>query len=279
MMTPSMLTCCTLLGAVWAASAGTSLLHGNGYQSTQRHSIKVQAPTVEHTLVICNAYASPKPLEILQVRGRASLTQGNPLGYKKCQDFTVPLQEGDQLDFKAGGLDVGTFYATGLPKSPTSLLLIPHRRTAHSVGLSFESHAFAEVKSPQIAVIDAYRGKSSSQSSKVKIIETLPESTEKDAEKAKIEEELNFNSVVAVNPGQYEVSLSGTGGDNATVFPLNAIGASKFVVMRLGVEDESSHVGHYPLELIVYPNTAGHIVLRISISLVAVFAVLFNMRL
>lgn len=224
--------------------------------------------------MICNGYASPTALDIVQVRNRNSLTNDSPLAYRQCKDFKVPLEEGDQLDFKAGSLDVGTFYATGLPKTATSLLLIPHRRSAHAVGVSFESHAFAELKSPQIAVIDAYRG--GKQSGQVKIIEDSPDSGDS-AEKTRVEEELKFNSVVAVNPGKYQISLSGTGGSNATTVPLNAAGAAKYVVMRLGAEGDSTHASQYPLELIVYPNAAAALTLRLTMALVTVAAVFRNL--
>lgn len=236
-------------------------------------TLLTQTPQVEHELVICNAYASPKALEIVQVRNHESLTQGAPLAYKQCKDFNVPLQEGDQLDFKAGSLDVGTFYATGLPRSPTSLLLVPHRRSPHSVGVSFESHAFADLRNPQIAVIDAYRGKNG-RDGKVTIVENSAKPEDKG--EALIEEELKFNSVVAVNPGNYKISLSSTG-SHPTSVPLNAAGASKYVVMRLGVEGEGTHAGSYPLELIVYPNAAAQLVLRMSVAVVVFAAAFLNL--
>merc|ERR1711924_173029 len=109
---------------------------------------------VKQQLVICNAYTSKKGLDVIQVRTMDRLTGTSPLAYKQCREYELPLQEGDQIDFKAGELDVGTFYATGLPKSSASLLLVPHRREPNSASISFESHAFADMKSPQIAVVD-----------------------------------------------------------------------------------------------------------------------------
>merc|ERR1719253_468173 len=86
------------------------------------------------------------------------LTQDKPLAYKECNEFTLPLMEGNRLDFRSGGHDVGTFHATSMPKVTSSLLLIPRQREGSLRSLAFESHAFADVKSPQIAVVDAYRG-------------------------------------------------------------------------------------------------------------------------
>lgn len=265
MATQFMLTCWTLFGVL---SVGVASSSGGGLraktadaaaQATEKdlnhHSMLVQSvEATEQNLVICNAYASQHPLDIIRVRDRHILTESSPLTYKQCQDFTVPLEEGDQLDFKAGNLDVGTFYATGLPKSASSLLLIPHRRSPHAVGVSFESHAFADLKSPQIAVIDAYRSKNDKSGGSVKITESLEAAT---ADKAptKIEEDLKFNSVVAVNPGQYEISL--TGEHKVKKVPLAATGAAKYVVMRLGIEDESGKNSKYPQELVVFPENGS----------------------
>jgi len=279
MTSPFTLRCCvlcSLFSVAMSSSAGPAAglrLHGNS-QGQQHRSLLVHAPKVDQKLVICNGYASPKALDIMQVRTRESLTQGKPLAYKQCKDFSLPLEEGDQLDFKSGGLDVGTFYATGLPKSAASLLLIPHRRSPHSVGISFQSHAFADIKSPQIAVIDAYRGNSDKQTAAVKITEDMPASNDPKAdEEGAIEEELKFNSVVSVNPGKYQISLTSTGGDKPTTIALNAADASKYVVMRLGVEGEGGSGGHYPQELVVFPNSAS----RLSVTLISVVAVLFGL--
>jgi hypothetical protein len=296
-----MLSCCALLGLLSVARAdvagGLNLLSlhggrvskqtqtdanvhavgdhtaqgvdGKEKQQRQRHTLLAQPAVVNQQLIICNAYASPKKLEVVNVRTRHSLTEGNPLAYKQCQDFRLPLSEGDQLDFKAGGLDVGTFYATGLPKSSASLLLIPHRRSPHAVSVAFESHAFADLTSPQIAVIDAYRGKDLQQSGSVKLVEDLPPTDNKaEAELSQVEESLRFNSVVAVNPGQYLLSLGDAGG-NATKKPLNAVGGNKYVVMRLGVEGEDSHGDHYPQELVVFPNGAMGTSISFSVAVLA----------
>jgi len=274
-----MLKSCVVLGALSAVAglrgphqAQAEAQHG---KKTHRPSLLAQTAQAEQALVICNAYASPKSLEIMAVRTRVSLTEGSPLAYKQCKEFSLPLEEGDQIDFKAGGLDVGTFYATGLPKSASSLLLIPHRRSPHAVGVSFESHAFAQLQSPQIAVIDAYRGKSQKKIGTVKIIENLPPSTDK-AELTEVEEELRFNSVVAVNPGKYSISIPG-GGDNRTHAALNAVGAGKYVIMRLGNEDEVAG-GHYPQELIVFPNSALRTATSFGVCLLMAVAALFGSR-
>lgn len=224
---------------------GDAVVDGNVVQGS---SLTVQAPPLEQHLVICNAYASPKPLDVTRVRTRQSVTTG--LAYKQCRELSLPLEEGEELDFTAGGLDVGTFYATGVPRSAASLLLIPHRRSPHAVGVSFQSHAFSEVHAPQVAVIDAYRGKGGKQEGAIKIMENLPAADGK-SPATRVEENLKFNSVVALNPGRYEVSLAGMG-SNATTRTLNAAEAGRYVVMRLGVDNGDQ----YPQELVVFPNGA-----------------------
>jgi len=280
MASSSMLLCCFVFGTLSIAIGSSSglRLQGGSHKDradvgkeTQRRTLLAQTPEAEQQLVICNAYTSPKSLEITKVRTRQSLTEDHPLAYKQCKEFNLALEEGDQLDFKAGGLDVGTFYATGLPRSAASLLLIPHRRSPHAVGLSFESHAFAELQSPQLAVIDAYRSKSRKRAV-VKIMENMPAAEKNDpaAGQAQVEEELKFNSVVAVNAGNYLISLAGTG-DNATTVALNAAGAAKYVIMCLGNEGEVAG-GHYPQELVVFPNRVGRTATCLSVFLVTLVA-------
>jgi len=295
-MTHFLTTCSIVLGMFSATTAGSSL-HGSSLlqgqtkratgndvhvvvedatskEKVHRHSLIAQTPKVDQTMTICNAYASQNKLEVVQVSNRKILTDNAPLAYKQCKEFTLALQEGEQFDFKSGGADVGTFFATGLPKSAANLLLIPHRKTPYAVGCSFESHAFANVQSPQIAVIDAYRGKSDKQPGAVKISETAdPAGSQQAQAEELIEEDLRFKSVVAVNPGKYKISLTGTG-MATTAAPLNAVGATKFVVMRVGIEDDSKSAP-YPQELVVFPNAAN----RLGMSLITLVAVLIGLSL
>jgi len=282
-MANSFILICAAFGTLSVASASSSGLRQAKLEENaaaegtvkehKQHSLLVKnVEAMDQHLVVCNAYASQKSLDIVTVRTRQTLTESGPLAYKQCKDFTVPLEEGDQLDFKAGNLDVGTFYATGLPKSSASLLLIPHRRSPHAVGVSFESHAFADLKNPQIAVIDAFRSKSGKNSGKVAIVEHI--SAEGDKAATKVEEDLNFNSVVAVNPGKYEISLTSNGGGQIAKLPLHADGSAKYVVMRLGVEEDGSK-GQYPQELVVFPNNGASRFAQASFTLLfAVFALL-----
>lgn len=265
MSSSSIFICCAFAVVAVASSNSAGLrLHGNSQQSEAdsladkengHKSLLAQSTDVEQNLVICNGYTSDRALEIEHVRTKHSLTQSKPLAYKQCINVAVPLQEGDQLDFKDGSHALGSFYATGLPKTAASLLLIPHRRNPHAVGIKFESHAFTDSRIPQIAVIDAYRSAGDKQSS-IKLVGKDPNTDDKEAED--LEEDLKFNSVVAVNPGKYEVSLIGSHEKHTDKVPLQASGATKYVVMRLGVEgDDKKKDGKYPMELVVFPNSGA----------------------
>jgi hypothetical protein len=234
-----------------ATSASAELRGDNG--SKQRKSLIVQDQAVEQQLTICNAYTSKTPLEVVRVRTHESLNAGKPLAYKQCAKFSVPLEEGDQIDFKAGHLDVGTFYATGLPKFQSSLVLVARRRNHNAVGLSFESHAFAEVTNPQIAIIDAYRGKGVGA---VKISESK-QNMDKTGALVQIEDELKFNTVVAVNPGPYEIALAASSAsEKAEKLPLETKSKGKYIIMRVGSEVSPSAVDKYPQELIAFNSGA-----------------------
>jgi len=231
-----------------ALSTDASSEHGG----TRKSGITVPKPLVQQHLTVCNAYlAGSGPLEIFHVDRHVMLTQHKPLKYKECQEFTLPLMEGDRLDFKTGGTNIGTFHATSMPKKSASLLLIPRRKDGNSSrALSFESHAFADVNSPQIAVVDAYHGNSSSS---VNIIENMEEVQ---AGNIPLTEALRFNSVVAIAPGKYNIALMGTGANgNLTAVALHAGNRAKCVIMRVGGTPQLGEAA-FPQELVVFPNSA-----------------------
>lgn len=206
----------------------------------------VEAEPPEQTLRVCNAYAYSKPLDIYMMGSKEKLTS-QPLDYKACQDFDLRLKEGDQLDFRAGDLDIGTFYAVNVPRKHSSLLLIPHRRDHASLAMAFDSHAFSELHTAQIAVVDAYRG---AREGRVKMLEAARSG------KIKRVEDLHYSSVVAINPGDYRVALIDGIGQNITELSLNVGSKQKYVAMRVGTDDQSAKP-EYPMELVVFPPNAG----------------------
>jgi len=261
-------------GDLRKAAASSGLRHSKSNQADagsrdghRRSLIVHDVEVIQQHLVICNAYTSQVPLEIVQVRTQESLNSAHPMAYKQCGQYTLPLQEGDQLDFKAGRLDVGTFYATGIPNYKGSLLLIAHRRHPNAVGISFESHAFTQTENPQLVVIDAYRGKAKGAVT-LKIIERK---SDQEAGGQPLEDDLNFDSVIAVNPGSYDIALLGSG-SNMSKVPLSAAEQGKYVVIRVGNEGVATKDGSYPQELIVYPRNGG---VRARISLGVLSTVTF----
>jgi len=222
------------------------------------HTI-VTDPDVNHTLIICNAYAYPVPLGVFKVRTQSTVLAGGPVAYRTCTTAVVLLEDGDQLDFKAGHLDVGTFYATGLPKEPTTLLVAPHRRDNVSLAVGFESHAFSShLNSAQMAVIDAYKG---SQHGVVKIMDVpQPEDGKGASLVERRVEDLQYNKIVALSPGQYQIGL--TNGDTQVLgFPersfklIHVSGGEKIVAMRVGADDGANT---YPQDLLVFAQSVAY---------------------
>merc|ERR1719183_841208 len=74
-----------------------------------------------------------------------------------------------------------------------------------------------------------------------------------DATKNVRSEELRFSSIVAVNPGIYEVELDGTDGAVKAKSQLVALNRESYVVLRTGVESKTGP--SYPQELVIYPNS------------------------
>lgn len=228
---------------------------------------------VEQHLLICNAYASPVSLDIYHSEPSSDINSSNayaspvdritgsrPVAYKECREFEIPLEEGDQLDFKEGKVNVGTFYATSLPTSTTSLLLVPQRRDSQSKSMRFESHAFANLQSPQIAVVDAYKGNGQTD---VSIGEVLPAGSTSEP----VVEMLKFSSVVAVNRGNYKIASTGSLGQPLVPVAkvLLAQDKAKYVVMRVGFESVSGSIASYPQELVVF-SRSGALRLGLGVS-------------
>lgn len=200
----------------------------------------VRALDFKHQLRVCNAYPYAAPLELYL--GKTQLTS-SPMPYKSCQQFAAPMKAGDKLEFRVGDSSAGTFSVSDLPNNDAVLMLIIHRHDTLSTAVSFESHVFANLLNAQIAVIDTYKG---AEKSTLKIQDTA---TAKNAR----QEDLRYDSVVAVNPGEYEVTLDGADGKTAAKAPLTALNRESYVIMRVGVEAQQGQT--YPQELVVFPSS------------------------
>lgn len=195
----------------------------------------------KHRLRICNAYPYGAAMDIY--RSKDKLTDDRAMPYKTCHDFVTTLKPGDKLEFKVGDANAGTFSVSDLPENDAVLFLAIHRHDTLSTAVSFESHVFANLLNAQVAIIDTYKGTARS----------VPEIMDPAGGQSKRSEELRFDSVVAVNPGTYEVALKGKDGSTKARSSLVALNRESYVVMRTGVEAQQGP--SYPEELVVYPRS------------------------
>jgi len=222
------------LALVTVANAlSTDAVH---HHKTVNHKAKDFVGTVhfKHRLRVCNAYPYGEALDVF--RGKEKMTQ-EPLEYKMCGDFASPLLAGDKLKFRVGDANAGTFTVSDLPNNDAVLLLVIHRHDTLSTAVSFQSHVFANLLNAQVAVIDTYKGRAHGFAAIT--------------DGSKREEKLRYNSVVAVNPGEYKVSLEDARSKRSIVENLVALNRESYVVIRTGVESTSGK--EYPQDLIVYP--------------------------
>jgi len=202
----------------------------------------VKALEFKHRLRICNAYPGTAAVDIYKGKGD-KLNTDEPMPYKTCNDFVTPLKSGDKLEFKIGDTNAGTFSVSDLPNNDAVLFLVIHRHDTLSTAVAFESHVFANLLNAQVAVIDTYKGTAKSEPR----IMDAPEGS-----KNSRSEELRFESVVAVNPGVYDVALVGSDGKTKAKNTLVALNRESFIVLRTGVEAKKGP--SYPQDLVVYPK-------------------------
>jgi len=228
----------------------------------------VQALEFKHRLRVCNAYPYKASLDVFRSKDKLTDT---PMDYKSCKDFLSPLKAGDKLEFKIGDASAGTFAVSDLPNNDAVLLLIIHRHDQVSTAVSFESHVFANLLNAQIAVIDTYKGS----------LKASPRIQDRaDATKNSRSEELRYSSIVAVNPGIYEVELGGADGEVKAKRELVALNRESYIVLRTGVESRTGP--SWPQELVVFPNsdpatlrgaaTTQGFVFALVVTLLSVFA-------
>jgi len=189
-------------------------------------ALQVQDVGVQHNLTVCNAYAESKPLSVYTVNQKAKLTE-EPLQYKACKEIVLELADNERIDFKLGGLSVGTFHVGNLPFAPTSLLLVPYRKGNSTMAATFYSHAFSVAQeNSQLAVVDAYDG---SAQGALKIAQGKG--------RGKESAQLKPGTAVSLAPGAYQVSLDDSSGKSVKSVALSAADGGKHVVMRVGGSD------------------------------------------
>jgi len=211
----------------------------------QNHSkdeeVFVRAFEFKHRLRVCNAYPYVAALDVYRSK-EEKLTSESAMPYKSCKDFVSPLKVGDKLEFKVGDVSAGTFSVSDLPNNDAVLLLVIHRHDTLSTAVAFESHVFANLLNAQVAIIDTYKGM---RKAKLHIMDSGGAGSQMRSE------ELRYDSVVAVNPGKYEVVLSDLAGKPEAKSQLVALDRESYVVLRMGVEAQQGQ--SYPEELVVYP--------------------------
>jgi len=240
-----MIACIVISALVGATAVST--------QGMLRHQVEskgfVKAIEFKHQLRVCNAYAFAGKLDIFRGKGE-KLTSDGAMPYKTCKDFVAPLKAGDKLDFKIGESSAGSFSVSELPNNDAVLLLVVQRHDSVSTAVSFESHVFANVPNAQVAVIDAYKG---AKHDMPRIMDAKPAGK---AAKGSRTEDLRYDSVVAVSPGVYEVSLGNEKDTHGAHSSLVALDRQSYVVLRIG--NEGKVEGDYPEDLLVFPQSDAH---------------------
>lgn len=237
----SLIACIAVAFTVLGATA-------TNVHSMLRHTVEskgfVKAIEFKHRLRVCNAYAVAGKLDVYRGKGE-KLTNDGPMPYKACKDFVAPLKSGDKLDFKIGDNTAGSFSVSELPSNDAVLLLVVQRHDSVSTAVSFESHVFANMPNAQVAVIDAYKGTK----------KDMPRIMDAKAAKGKASrsEDLRYDSVVAVSPGLYDVTLAENKESRSS---LVALDHESYVVLRIGNEDKRG--ASFPEEIVVFPQSDAH---------------------
>mmetsp|Transcript_59588 Transcript_59588/g.128972 ORF Transcript_59588/g.128972 Transcript_59588/m.128972 type:complete len:306 (+) Transcript_59588:68-985(+) len=194
-----------------------------------------------HRLRVCNAYPDSEAIDVFQ--GETKITD-SPMSYKSCQEFPAKLKDGEKLHFEVGSERAGSFTVSDLPRHDAVLMLVIYRHDALTAQVAFESHVFAKLVNAQIAVLDTYRG----------FAKGTPRIQDQTDAKTERSEELRFDSVVAVNPGVYEVVIEGPDSEIKARQELIALNRESYVVVRCGVEPPQGQEA-YGQDLIIFPHS------------------------
>jgi len=220
-------------GFVRGASVGSELAKTKGF---------VKALHFNHRLRVCNAYPYSVSLDIFRAKDRLT---DSPMTYKSCRDFAQPMKAGDKLQFRFGDAIAGTFMVSDLPENDAVLLLVIHRHDQLSTAVSFESHVFANLLNAQVAVIDTFKGKAEST--------TMIKDRDDAVAHSVRSEQLRWSTIVALNPGIYEVELAAEDGEVKSRSELVALNRESYVILRVGVESKKGR--SYPQELVTFPKS------------------------
>eukprot|EP00435_Cladocopium_sp_Y103_P012610 s1615_g3.t1 len=202
-------------------AAFNDILHLGRRSTLLQRSSFVKNLDYKIKLRVCSAYPADAPFEVLL--NEVSIKE--ELEYKSCFEYTGDLRSGDNVNFKVAGLASGSFTIDELPQEDATLVLVVHRHDKATMAVSFMSHVFAKLSGPQVALLDAYQGSSSS------VVEIQP----KDDDESKTET-LRYNSVMALDEATYKVTLAM--GDRKQEYELDAQSDEAYAIIRCGVDSE-----------------------------------------
>lgn len=196
----------------------------------------------DQQLIVCNAYPSLSAMTITK-NGREMLAnESRPLHFRECRKVQSRVQPHDKLDLLLTDLEIhGTFEVGALPASDAVLLLVLQKRDKSRL-VSFQSFAFpagSDSRTAQLAVIDAYKGNSSTAHLRM---EDHLTGKEEHAVSKRVEQ-LTFNRVYSVEEGDYDASVT----DQKARKLLKLTKHQNYVILRTGEE------GRFPESLVLYP--------------------------
>merc|ERR1740139_1970583 len=167
--------------------------------------------------------------------------------YRNCGEFMPDLNAGDRLDFMVDGFNAGTFDIGALPQNDATLLVVISRHDRSTNSIAFQSHVFADVDKPQVVVLDTYWGRGRSEIRIHHQDESLKGNLRRNES-----ELLRVNSVVTVDPGEYDVSLLKKNRVSRSGTELFARSKQVYVVIRVGLDAEENEQA-YAEQLMVFP--------------------------
>lgn len=229
----------------------TNFVEARGKLGSKSKAIIKTDKEFVHRLRACNAYASGTSIEIIHHRKNKdkatdeNLTKAGKLSYKACRDFAIHLLRGDSVEFIQNSSHLGSFAVASLPQRDALLLLVLHHRSPESAKPAFSSHIFSSThKSAQLAVLDVYNGP------EIHTVQIRDSSRSKDHRA----EDLHYDTVVSITPGDYECGLKDKSTETAR---LAAMTGESYIAMRVGMKSKDASKDIFPEEIVVFPSPSG----------------------
>jgi len=223
-----------------ASQVGNFLSQHLGFEKQQEGLVR--ALQFKHVLRVCNAYPDETPMDVFR-SPTEKLTREGPMSFKACKDFDTALQSGDKLDVKVGDVASGSFSIGQLPDNDAVMLLVVRRHDSESTSVSFDSHIFGNLAAPQVAVIDTYKGGAKA----TPRVKDLPGTNHSRTEF------LQYNNVVGMSQGKYDVVLDDEEGHQVAKSNFVALDHQSYVVFRTGLESKNGRSYHE--DVVVFPQS------------------------